>query len=504
MWALDILGLGGDADEREIKRAYARQLKQTRPDEDPEGFQRLHDAYRCALEHVHDRAWRDDHGDAAATAPLADAREATPVEEVASPQAHCESSASPDSGALPIELDAALHAADTAVEDDALDLPAFLDECIAHLSQDDPATLRQWLQSQPALWSLQMKPHIGRWLLQALDERGTAVHSENFDVMLRFFDMDHVLSGVDPWFLQSLGARLRLRHELAPGYERDLGNRIAAGTPVHERFELVRRAMEQLRRPFSWDNALWFALPYGRASQMRRLVWNLDDGRIDHLGDAIDLRQAQFWLDAGDTSRMSTPRRAVAMARCAAVIWAVGLVALAVRFLIADLTPDQRIAEAAQAAMLLFGGPLAAYALWESWIAVRAHIRWQCAPEGEDVRWPTLRLFWVPLLATLAMIAQDHGFDVAGTTLGLLACVTGLLRLGARANLRFSFAGWRLIFLLPFLKGVFGLAAMAAAFPWVSAGLGATFWLIDALRHTRVLWNAARMRLGRALPDSGT
>lgn len=504
MWALDVLGLTDAAEERDIKRAYARQLKQTRPDEDPEGFQRLHDAYRYALEYARDRAWREESDDGPATAPLADAAEAATVEEALPSQVRSDAGTSLASGMAPVEPEGSQHTADTPVEDAALDLPAFLDDCLVHLSQDDPTSLRQWLESQPALWSLQMKPQIGRWLLQALDERGTSVGADNFDVMLRFFDMDQVLSGVDPWFLQSLGARLRLRHELQPGYERELGNRIAAGTPVHERYELVRRAMKQLRKPFSWDNALWFALPYGRAPQMRRLVCNLDEGRIDHLGDVIDLQQAQFWLDAGDTSRLSAPRRAIAMARCVAVIWIVGLVALAIRYLVADIAPQDYVSEAVQAAMLFAGGPVLAYALWEAWHAIRAYFRWQCASEDAYVRWPLLRLFWVPLVACLAMVAQDHGFDVAATTLGLLACATGLVRLAARANMRLSFAGWRLIFVIPFLKGIAGLGAMAAAFPWVSASLGSAFWLIDALRHARVLWNAARARFSRPMADSGT
>ena len=47
--ALRELGLGPDADERAVKRAYAARLKATRPDTDPEGFQRLNAAYQAAL-----------------------------------------------------------------------------------------------------------------------------------------------------------------------------------------------------------------------------------------------------------------------------------------------------------------------------------------------------------------------------------------------------------------------------------------------------------------------
>lgn len=512
MWALDVLGLPGDADERAIKRAYARQLKQTQPDVDPEGFQRLHDAYRYALDHSRDLAWQDDvETDRTHEEPLAETTQVSA--ELQAPSivdgepplaSHIEI---PTPSVVPTEpaVEPPAHAAsEVADEGEALDLPAFLDDCIAHLTQDDPASLRRWLEAQPVLWSLQMKPHIGRWLLQALDERAPAMPAANFDEMLRFFDMDHVLSGVDAWFLHSLRAQLRLRHELLPGHEYDLANRVAAGTAYHERLPLVRRAMRQLRKPFSWDGALWFALPYGRAPQMLRIVNNLDDGRIDRLGETIDVRQAQFWLDAGDTSRMSTARRAVVMARCAAVVWAVGLMALAVRWLVADIAPHERGAEALQAALLLAGGPVLAYALWEAWHAVRAYVRWQCAPEGTPVRWPMLRLLWVPLLAGLAVVDYQLGYTAAAAWLGLLACVTGLLRLGGRANLRLSFVGWRILFVLPFLKGIFGLGALAIVYPFVSAGLGTTFWLIDAIRHARVLWNDARSRFARAAADSGT
>nr|WP_288467154.1 J domain-containing protein [uncultured Pseudomonas sp.] len=58
-WTL--LGLDADADTRSIKRRYAQLLKQHRPDEDPEVFQRLREAYEQALAHAaaQDQPWGD-------------------------------------------------------------------------------------------------------------------------------------------------------------------------------------------------------------------------------------------------------------------------------------------------------------------------------------------------------------------------------------------------------------------------------------------------------------
>ena len=60
-WAL--LGIAPTADAAAIRRAYARRLKLTRPDEDPEGFQRLVQARDAALKEaavMADGSWEED------------------------------------------------------------------------------------------------------------------------------------------------------------------------------------------------------------------------------------------------------------------------------------------------------------------------------------------------------------------------------------------------------------------------------------------------------------
>ena len=47
-WPWSELGLDGPVPLPEIKRAYAQRVKTTHPEDDPEGFQRLHSAYKDA------------------------------------------------------------------------------------------------------------------------------------------------------------------------------------------------------------------------------------------------------------------------------------------------------------------------------------------------------------------------------------------------------------------------------------------------------------------------
>ncbi|WP_242168670.1 MULTISPECIES: J domain-containing protein [unclassified Pseudomonas] len=77
-----VLQLADDADERTIKRTYARLLKSCRPDDDAEGFQRLREAYENALNIAR---WRAEHEDEdedvqVINAPVAELAEGNPHE----------------------------------------------------------------------------------------------------------------------------------------------------------------------------------------------------------------------------------------------------------------------------------------------------------------------------------------------------------------------------------------------------------------------------------------
>ena len=67
-----ILGTKATSDEREVKRAYARKLKVTRPEDDPQAFQELRDAYEVALRMAKHAATLDDDEPTEVDAPAFD------------------------------------------------------------------------------------------------------------------------------------------------------------------------------------------------------------------------------------------------------------------------------------------------------------------------------------------------------------------------------------------------------------------------------------------------
>ena len=51
-----LLGVEPNSDAKAIKLAYSKLLKETRPDEDPDGFQKLRGAYKNALSYAKSEA----------------------------------------------------------------------------------------------------------------------------------------------------------------------------------------------------------------------------------------------------------------------------------------------------------------------------------------------------------------------------------------------------------------------------------------------------------------
>jgi len=279
--ALAWFGLGEGATRDELKRAYVKRLKQTRPDEDPEGFQSLRDMYGWAL----------------AELDLAEhAQDAMPVAQ-----------AMPVPGPVETPPTAATK---------SLDIDA-MRERLRELGKRNAGTdLSAWLASQETLWSLDSKLEAAVEVARFLGAEKPPFGPQAFDAMAVFFSEWDADVGKDPYGMLALRECLVIRWYLAPGN----ANACSQALADMKFAKLPRSALgylRQLLRPFSWSQVLTMALMPGLPSRMRVLTQVLGLRRHP-LPDVLDARQVAFWEAAGDRTRNSWPRAAVGLSRCVA------------------------------------------------------------------------------------------------------------------------------------------------------------------------------------------
>jgi hypothetical protein len=336
-WAFERLGLPMDADAASIKRAYARLLRDARPDDDPDAFQRLHAAYKAAL------AFAEKPTVLHPNAPDS----AAPTSEPTQPSTTFAKPASAAPTGVTVELTRP-----------TVDIHALANEVVRIAADtDDSQSVSQWLQARSEFWSLAIKQQAGSQVLQRLFRNPQAVAPQCMDALLHFFDLDHVLSGVNPFALQQLRHRQRAMWEIIPRNHAELAQRM--GHMWGQRPETVTLGQDiaLLQQPFSWLRALRAALQIGRGRELARLVQALsNNGRLDQLPPSIDRQHAQFWLSAAVAGGPMTAQR-FAIGSLLAGIAAVGSALLVFGvLLISNASPSP------QQASLRYGWPtLAAY-----------------------------------------------------------------------------------------------------------------------------------------------
>lgn len=540
-WALRWLELPPDADATAIKRAYARRLRQHRPDTDPDGFQQLHAAYQAALAWTHAReadaqyapAQMDEyaageateHADAAPVRPgaSADGEDAgLPAVDAGRGGPAFGTANASDTGAgndtdtdtdTDTNTDTADGTADAGIDLDALvhdwrrrqhgaaqppplppsppahaahdpqprvDADALCGEAIALALRADPPALQDWLQRQPGLWSLQHKAQVGGLLCYRLQQHTPPLRRDNFAVLLDFFGLDDIAAGTAAHALPMLQERLHLAWEVQPENVAALARRIQGVAPNVPWF---RTRMRQLTRAFALPQALWAGLPFGRPSTLRRLALQLDHGRLDALPAPVDRRQVAFWTRAGDMTRLSRPRLLLGLARCAVA----SLLAALALWLLASLGAWS--AEPADLARTLSRSAQVAAAIggsWALWVLACVLLRWQSEPEAAPSPAPWLRLSFLPLLiGSGLLLVHAAGLRVAGTVLVDTALLLAAVRIWRRRGLVYQLSGnyWWLVFLIPLGKGLLLLFAFAEA----GAALALGLWTWDLVLQRRSL-----------------
>jgi len=502
-WALRELGLPADADERAIKRAYAAKLKTTRPEDDPEGFQRLHEAYQAALDWLRSRETCTDidaDSDAFAEDAQPGAVTLTLSQETLFEHLGAQSDAPFNMPAFAAEnaldatadryVDGSAIASSDAMPSEAsaqFDPDALIDDCIASAMHGRDGDLLDWLNAQPALWSLAQKTRLAPWLLQRLHEQRPPIQARQFDALAEFFGLLDLHSGYDAYTIHRLRHRLQLAWEIETRQIRALAERTAQdGGSMAANLRQAARILGQVMRPLHWPQVVWASLVPGYPSAVRTFLQRLDFGNLDDLPAPIREDQIAFWNAAGDRSAFSKPRWAVSIARLCA--YTLGIVLAFALF--SAITPvGTSIAEVIEASftpMLI---------LWVAYLVYDTFIRWQALPESASVRFPWLRTASIPLLGMVAMVVDlwlehnDIGI-VAATVVLFLAVQRYRWRSGHAYGERIQLNTRQRLLLL---VGVVGLvSAWVSGFIFIApaiTGVALTLWAVDMRKQRAALRN---------------
>ncbi|WP_242691120.1 J domain-containing protein [Lysobacter enzymogenes] len=241
------LGLEQDADERAIKRAYARALRETRPDEDAQGFQTLHEAYQAALSMLRQAEYerwlqqreaeqaQDENAEAGA-----DASPPPPTPPAGAAGSHADA----PPAAAPAD---AASTNDSDEDDDRIELS--IDQIgnavIVGALRLSPADYEAWLREFPPLYSLYVKDVIAPQLPRALAQ-APQLPSAQLEAIARFFDLDTLgtLDTEGHWLLHRLRRRSGVDFD---AFLAELRERCAHRNPESLRNWLMYR--EEVRDP---------------------------------------------------------------------------------------------------------------------------------------------------------------------------------------------------------------------------------------------------------------
>ncbi|GAA6142184.1 J domain-containing protein [Hydrogenophaga sp. 5NK40-0174] len=432
----EVLGIGPEADERDIKRAYARLLKKTRPDDDPEGFQRLNEAYQAALRFAQTR-WPEAGDEAVAgieageeveaasykpalpeldgdTAPdinpailrVEPLRTFEPVEPKRTPQF----GQNPANPARFLFKTPEQQAGGGASSPKRVIQPYELArECVRQAEEASSAqALLDRLEDNEALWDLTVKANVAKVIESAVYAEASAIDGAVFDALLAFFGRDGAEWYSNPFTRIEKRARLDSEYQLTKGdqsrlYKRWYEETNRANTSGEAAFVA---AVSFLKTPFSQRKAFLYSIGFHEKPRLLFCIlkWITQNG-TKPLPASIDQEHYDYWTVVGNHTRISVARLKMHLTN-----WLIIYGAIWVLLSFMMLASNQP-----KGVLIVVHGALAwAFSVWVLWTYVSKLFSWQAKPEQKLSRresvwhWgflPFLLAAWLVLYATV-----DHFF----------------------------------------------------------------------------------------------
>lgn len=470
-WAFELLGLPLDADAASIKRAYAKLLRSTRPDENPEAFQRLHIAYKIALAQA---AMPAEQEQASVNSPISAGSPAV------SPTGETPGDATPDASVF------------IAPTGPAVDIGRLANEVIrAAMHTERSPELEAWLQARQEFWPIAIKQQTGQLVIHRLFQQPQAMSPECLEALLHFFDLDHVLSGINPVALQQLRQQQLTLWELVPDNHRLLALRMRRLWGQQPDTLLLGDDIALLQRPFRWLAALRAAVQIGRTRELGRLALTLSNkGHLDQLPPSINRQHTQFWLAAAaPRGAMTWPRFAIGSFRAALAALAAALIVLGLVLLMPGNSNWQMIAALPSCAAI------GTFCIWLLIVGCAWFDHWQGLPESTPSRLPWLRRLAIPVLCACSVALCETTTSSYAMWTTVLVCVFAVRRFRRRLSAISNMAKVirqalpAVIFVLivilnPLMQA---LRDGGLALSEIIAGVAMCVWAVDMTRHRAYL-----------------
>lgn len=473
-----VLGIGDDADERAIKVAYAKLLRQTRPDEDPAGFQRLNQAYQHALAICRSRnvdipspraAWRQPPN---VTVVFQPSGESGPIRHPA-PTRILPSSPPND----------ASTASSAPATQPRFDFAAFLASYRELAEAADATALQKWLSAEPGLWNLSTKQAAGRQLLKELFKDPVPMTEACLDATLDFFKLNDALSGVDPILLNRLKKRMTgewtVRSDLHPFAWQLYGS--ASSRNLLE----LRKFFRQCARPFHWPVALLRTLRSGNYTKFAAgILLNLCGGYIDDLPKSFDRRHARFWMEAA-ARELNRTRLIIFAFRSAVALAAIPLLGFLVDLIASGGEPDRAGIRATLMVTISLTSAIVGVA-W-LWIGVGWSIREFDKLVHRSRAAAVISIGFTPVLCVFSLIAARWMDPALGTVFAIAVLVIAIWRFLSRHAVRARTGPFQRVGFFMFLSVCFsglsrafdGQAGMGVLPPLLIVCIALIVWVFD-------------------------
>lgn len=447
-----VLGIARDSDRAAIRRAYAQKLRVTHPEDDPQGFMALRQAYEAALHWVdHDSHWEEDDADVVARAPVevfateppASAPDDDPVPPPEpDPEAEARAADHAELRRLTFALDAALRGP---WHGDAAALTAKLDAILA----------------APALIEIAVRESIETWLAELLADtipRSDAILMPAIKAFGWENEGKHpqavwqLLGRIDEW--RVIQALRRGDHALSSAWN----------------------ALTRSDAP-DWQRRIG-ALRPGIAGQVQQL-FNLADYQVPGIAHSFDPQAVLWWRAHLDVPRFG-------FVDLVAMLLAAGL---ALGFLLWAETPAIRVGA---------GVPLLLAALAFPVIRLRVVMPWRLRRELEDAvpgwlddGWTVLWLFAGIMLAIWPVTPGVAGTVIALSVAGVLwMAVTSARAVSIGSPLSALFSVGVIVMI-----GGAGFLALSGAEKLALGIFGTASWLVSVANGgglAAALWRISR------------